>query len=143
MKLKIKKLRDVKTPTRGTSESAGLDFYIPNDYIQTTISSGESVNIPSGITIDLPHGYMLTAANRSSMGKIGALYGAQVVDSDYTGEIHLNIWNVSNEDITFSPGQKVMQFILIPIVLFDIEEVDNIEKVTERGNGGFGSTNKK
>ncbi len=33
--MKIKKIRDVKTPSRGTPDSAGIDFYIPDDYMES------------------------------------------------------------------------------------------------------------
>ena len=46
--MNIQKTRNVKTPSRGTNLSAGLDFYVPEDFQETTIHTGESVLIPSG-----------------------------------------------------------------------------------------------
>jgi len=58
---------------------------------------------------------------------------------DYRLEIHLHVINISDKDQTVATGQKLIQFVLIPVCYFDVEEVDNIENNTER-KGGFGST---
>jgi dUTP pyrophosphatase len=142
--MKIKKVRDVKTPSRGTPDSAGIDFFLPKDYIQEpkTLRPGESVLIPSGIKANVPDGYGLVAMNKSGVStKQGLIYGAQLVDPDYTGEIHIHVFNVSNQPQTIQPEQKIMQFVLIPINFENVELVDELpEKNTERGSGGFGST---
>ena len=50
--MKVQRIRNVKLPTRGTPQSAGLDFYVPNDYEDRRISPGQSVLIPSGIKVE-------------------------------------------------------------------------------------------
>jgi dUTP pyrophosphatase len=142
--MKIVKCRDVKTPSRGTSVSAGIDFYIPNDYIlePKVIAPGESLLIPSGIRAYIPEGYALIAFNKSGVAtKQGLQVGAAVCDEDYEGEIHIHVTNVTNKAQTIQPGQKIVQFILLPILYADIELVNKLEdRNTERGAGGFGST---
>jgi dUTP pyrophosphatase len=140
--MKIQKLRDVKTPNRGTSVSAGIDFYVPEDFETTTLKPGESVLIPSGIKALVPRGYALIAFNKSGVAvKQGLSVGACCVDEDYTGEIHLHMINTSNKEQTIATGQKLVQFILIPVSYFDVEEVEVLpSRNTERGVGGFGST---
>ena len=79
--MKIQKIRDVKTPGRGTSQSAGIDFYVPEDFTTSVLQPGESVLIPSGIKVQVPTGYMLTAFNKSGVAtKQGLSIGACVVD---------------------------------------------------------------
>ena len=94
--LKICKTRKVKTPTRGTSGSAGLDFYIPEDltldlilekcrtancfpqisYDESNIvksiilGQGESILIPSGIHVKLDPGYCMSFENKSGIGYV-------------------------------------------------------------------------
>lgn len=141
--MKIKKIKDVKTPTRGTSLSAGIDFYIPNDFIQNTgIAPGCRINIASGIIAEVPKGYALIAFNKSGIAaNKGLQVGACVVDEDYQGEIHLNLMNVSQSIAYINPGDKIIQFILLPVFYDSIEEVNEIHTIqTERGSGGFGST---
>lgn len=150
--MKITKVRDVKTPTRGTNGSAGIDFYVPNDFLVDTtcinnqffIAPGQDVNIKSGIIMDVPTGTVFIAFNKSGVAiKKGLQVGACVIDEDYQGEIHIHLRNISKEMVAISPGEKIVQFILIPVIYEDVEEVkieDLFETVTERGSGAFGST---
>ena len=140
--MKVQKLRDVKTPNRGTTVSAGIDFYVPEDFETTTLAPGESVLIPSGIKVQVPRGYALIAFNKSGVSvKQGLSVGACVVDEDYEGEVHLHMINTSSKEQVIATGQKLIQFVLIPVSYFDVEEVDELpQRNTERGSGGFGST---
>ena len=141
-KMKLQKLRNVKTPNRGTTSSAGIDFYVPEDFETVSLKPGESVLIPSGIKMQLPRGYALIAFNKSGVAvKQGLSVGACVVDEDYEGEIHLHMINTSEKDQVIATGQKLVQFVLVPVAYFDIEEVEELQpRNTERGSGGFGST---
>lgn len=167
-KVKLVKLRKVKTPTRGTSVSAGLDFYIPDDIDSNkikyfypitdepyyhyesnndiTIHPKESILIPSGIKVNVPHGYCLEFKNRSGLAsKKSLIFGAHVVDEDYTGEIFFNIHNIGEYAVTLHPGDKIIQGVFHQVEYPLVEVVDTEEelfkdKETERGAGGFGST---
>lgn len=146
--MKIQKVRDVKTPSRGTSKSAGIDFFVPNDANElkwTTIQPGMSINIASGIKVKIPSGYALIAMNKSGVAlKKGLQVGACVIDEDYQGEVHLHVTNVSRSSCSISPGEKLVQMLLIPVLYEGIEVVAEDESLfedeSERGEGGFGST---
>lgn len=144
--LKLAKVRTVKTPTRGTPGSAGIDFYVPDDYPDNLceVKPGERYFIPSGIKANIPDGYALIAMNKSGVSlKKNLMVGACVVDSDYQGEIHLHLVNTGTSVVTISPGDKLVQFLLIPVGHGNIEVVEEgclYESVSDRGNGGFGST---
>lgn len=140
--MKIIKIRDVKTPSRGTSKSAGLDFFTPNDMETITLLSNESVLIPSGIKAQVPEGYALIAFNKSGVAvKKGLMVGACVVDEDYEGEIHIHVVNTSKSLVKIFPGEKLTQFILIQVNYQNVEEVNEFpERHSERKSGGFGST---
>lgn len=51
--MKISKIREVKTPTRGTGCSAGLDFYVPKGFT-ARLTSGTDILVPSGIRAEVP-----------------------------------------------------------------------------------------
>lgn len=148
-KFAIAKVRDVKTPTRGTSGSAGIDFYVPNDYPSDlcSIHPGERYFIPSGIKANVPTGYALIAFNKSGIALNKNLtVGAAVVDSDYQGEIHLHLINVGKDIVEIQPGQKILQFLLMPVdhcEISEVSEIDLFNTQTSRGSGGFGSTGVK
>ena len=138
----IKKVKDVKTPARGTSKSAGLDFFVPNDFEKSKVWPGKSILIPSGIKAQVPEGYALIAFNKSGVAtKEGLVVGACVVDEDYEGEIHLHMINVGDKVVDIDPGQKLTQFILIQVNYSDVQAVQEFpDRQSERGSGGFGST---
>lgn len=159
--MKIAKVRDVKTPVRGTSKSAGIDFFVPNDYFEAHVAPGADILIPSGIKADIPEGYMLMAADKSGVvtsrvavvasgktAKPGSfdsvlIIGAKICDEDYQGEIHIHLINVGQRHVIIKPGMKIAQFILVPVNYESIELVDEkdlFSKVSERGEGSFNST---
>lgn len=143
--MKISKIRNVKTPERGTPLSAGLDFFVPNDFPgEHFLLPGDAVNIPSGIKVKVPHGFALVFMNKSGVAvKKGLQVGACVVDEDYQGEVHLHVRNTSTDVQSIKPGEKLVQALLIPIDYCDVEVV-NVDELyeggTQRGEGGFGST---
>ena len=140
--MKIVKVKDVKTPSRGTSRSAGIDFYTPNDMEPILLGPGQDALIPTGIKAQVPSGYALIAFNKSGIATKNKLTkGAEVVDEDYQGEIHIHVFNSGKTTSMINPGQKLMQFLLIKMNYEDIELVDSLDNVeSERGEGGFGST---
>lgn len=145
--MKISKIRPVKTPTRGTNKSAGLDFYVPSDYAPFTVWPGSSVLIPSGIKVNVPVGSALIGFNKSGIAfKMGLQVGACVVDEDYQGEISIHIFNVGNKPQTILPDMKIVQFVCMPVMYTRVDEVSEdqlYDKPSERGAGGFGSTDLK
>lgn len=142
MEIKIKRIRDVKMPTRGTPGSAGIDFYVPNTMATYAIQPGSAILIKSGIKAEFPEGHALIAFNKSSIAvNKKAIIGACVIDEDYQGELGLHIMNVGHDTVFIHPNEKIAQFILVPIAYPEIVEVDAIHKTkTERGEGGYGST---
>ena len=108
--------------------------------------------IPSGIQVWIESkDSALIAANKSGIAtKTGLLFTAQVVDADYTGEIHIGLFNSGNDPVFLSPGDKIIQFVHTPILKDPLEELtpeqylDLLQNVTtDRGDNGFGSTDKK
>jgi len=147
--MNIAKIRKVKTPCRATPGSAGFDFFIPEDldFYSVSLSHGESILIPSGIVADIPKGFMLLGLEKSGLGLKGCSVGARVIDSDYQGEIHLHVFNHSSrKTLVLKAGEKMVQFVLIPVFLDSIEIVDRdklFPKETTRGEKGFNSTGSK
>ena len=147
--MKFLKIRSVKTPNRGTPQSAGIDFFIPDEYPKTEILPNTSILIPSGIKANVPKGHAFIANNKSGVAtKKNLIVGACVVDEDYQGEIHIHLINVGTSLIEIEPGDKIIQFLLTPVIYEPVEMVNTIEELyngntTERGNGGFGSTGEK
>ena len=160
--MKFCKVRDVKSPTRGTGKAAGIDFFVPNFGAKGLIvNPGSDMLIPSGIKVEIPEGYMLMAADKSGVvtskwacltagrpPKADAfesviILGAKIVDEDYQGEIHIHVVNVGKSKVHIKSGMKIAQFILVPVSYEGLEEVPESQlfsRKSERGEGGFGST---
>ena len=169
--IKFTKVRDVKSPVRGTSQAAGIDFFVPNfsseflvdlikknpfvkcsiddDNMHICIPANGKVLIPSGIKTFMSTDSALIGANKSGIAsKKGLVFGAHVIDSDYSGEIHINVINTTSNDVIVSSGEKLIQFIHTPVILSSLEEIDTPEYEdlhlnSVRGEGGFGSTGTK
>jgi dUTP pyrophosphatase len=114
------------------------------------IPAGESILIPGGIKMEIPFGYMGLFLNKSGVAsKKKLLIGAQVIDTFYSGEVHINLNNVSNENTSFNSGDKLAQLVMVPILCCDMMEVsedklyDKMTQDSNRGEAGFGSTDKK
>ena len=123
--------------------------YNSNNQVQVIyISPFTRILIPSGIKGLLePPASMLMAANKSGIAtKKGLIFTAEIVDSPYVGEIHIGIYNTSQEIQVIEAGQKLVQFIHVPIYITEPEEIQQEEFYTEsqmwgsRGDKGFGSS---
>lgn len=158
--MRYSKVRNVKSPVRGTGKAAGIDFFVPEGF-EARIHPHDDLLIPSGIKAEIPEGYMLMAADKSGVvtskwacidaGRTpkkeafesSVIIGAKIVDEDYQGEIHIHLINCGNETIHIKPGVKIAQFILVPVSYDSLEEVPESElftKASERGDGALGST---
>jgi dUTP pyrophosphatase len=127
-------------PTRGTPNSAGFDLYCPNG-AQYLIQAGDIVKIPTNISMAIPSGYYGQIACRSSLAaKFGATILGGVIDADYRGEIIVMVR--AKDTFMINGGDRFAQLIPIKICPADLIIVDTLD-VTERGEGGFGSTDKK
>jgi dUTP pyrophosphatase len=102
--------------------------------------------IPSGVKMRGHQQIALNAHNKSGIGvKKGLDRLAEVVDEDYQGEIHISIVNTSNYIVEICEDEKLIQFLECNVEYSNLEELPESElfvEETERGTGGFGSTNK-
>ena len=143
--IKLKRLdKRAKVPTRATSGSAGYDISALLDS-PVTIAPGEVKMIPTGLAIELEDNSVVALIYpRSSLASKHGITLANcvgVIDSDYRGELQMPVINLSNEPYTISLGERISQLVLTPILIPDIEEVEELSD-TVRGTGGFGSTGK-
>lgn len=140
-KLKIKLEDGGIMPKRANPTDAGLDFFSPNNY---NIPIGGDILIPLQIRTDFNDGYALIIKEKSGVAvKRKLSVGACVIDSSYTGIIHAHLFNHSNNEVHIERGDKIVQGIIIPVWLGNPILIDNIDKITSRGTGGFGSTGER
>lgn len=126
---------------------------IDNPGLCVVINPGGRILIPSGIKVLInPKESMLMAANKSGVAtKDGLTYTAEIVDSPYTGELHIGIQNASTEPVyvPLMEDKKIMQFVHVPIILSTPTEITNEEYEEKaknwgtRGDKGFGAHDNK
>lgn len=141
MKVKIKRIdKDLPLPVYETGGSVGFDIIARED---TQIPPKEIGMIASNLIVEVPKGYMLVVASRSSTpGKKGLLppHGFGIIDHDYCGpedEIKVLVYNFTDSDVEILRGDKIAQGVFVRIDKFEWEEVDEIGR---ESRGGFGST---
>ena len=137
MKIQIVKFREgVNLPKRAHYNDAGADVYAL-DHIE--IAPHETVKLPLGFGMKLPDGFMCCVYPRSGLTSKGIISHIPPIDSGYTGEIHCIITNTTDQKYEIKKDDKIAQLVVIPIILSEFTETLG----EERGDNGFGSTDKK
>ena len=130
-------------PHRATDGSAGIDLRACIDE-PITIKAGESQLIGTGLAIYIQDpDYVGLIMPRSGLGhKHGIVLGnlTGVIDADYQGELMVSIWNRSQTDYVLQSGEKMAQYLVVPVVRPTFEIVAEFSDISVRGEGGFGST---
>ena len=129
-----------------SSGAAAYDLYLKEDIY---ISSGRQV-VGLGFAMEIPQGYAAEIQPRSGFASKGILakdlvrYDADVlyglIDSDYRGEVGVIINSNEEDDFLVPAGTRIAQMIIKKVEDVEFREVESLSE-TERGKGGFGSTN--
>lgn len=131
-------------PTYATAGSAGLDLRACLDEA-IQIEPGQTVLVKTGMAIYIEDvNYAGLILPRSGLGhKHGIVLGNLVglIDSDYQGELMVSVWNRGQQPFCLEPGERLAQYVLVPVIQAEFEQVDEFV-ATERGAGGFGHTGK-
>ena len=138
MKIQIKKLNpEAVIPKFALKGDVGMDLYSVVDII---VKPGERISCPTGIAMKIPDGHAALIWDKSGPShKFGIKTLGGVIDSNYTGEWLVGLVNLGQDDYAIEKGQKIAQVLIQKIEQPEIEEVEELE-VTNRGDGGFGST---
>lgn len=163
-KVKFLKIREVKSPVRGSIYSAGMDWFIPTftpEYIEALKAENKdywhgiygnkihlpghsSLKFPSGIKVNIENGYYLSFENKSGRSWNDKLvHLASVIDQDYENEVFITIQNVSDKGIYIEHETKIIQSILHKCEYEDWVEVFTDKEMFYKEStraGGFGST---
>lgn len=132
---------NIKLPKRATVKSAGYDFFAPT---QICLAAGETTTVATGVRALMPDNWCLMIFPRSGLGfkfrlKLNNTVG--IIDADYDesdneGHIFVRLTNEGDKALTIEQGQAFAQGIFVQYMLTEDDDV------TERRNGGLGSTTK-
>lgn len=140
MKVGVERVdKSLPLPVYETGGSIGFDIICRED---TVVKARSLARIPSNIIVQVPEGYVLAIALRSSAPKKKSLlmpHGIGIIDNDFCGkddEILVQVYNFSDSDVSVSRGEKIAQGIFLRT-----DRAEWVEKEMEsQSRGGFGST---
>ena len=148
MKVRIKKLDErAVVPSYSKQGDAGMDLTA----ISISKDNVGNITYHTGLAIEIPEGYVGLLFPRSSVSKkqLFLTNSIGVIDSGYRGEIMAKFKPVMGsyetildlfESNEYEVNDRVVQLIIMPYPEIEFEEVGELSE-TQRGYGGFGSTN--
>ncbi|MEM5609251.1 dUTP diphosphatase [Bacillus toyonensis] len=146
LRVKIKRVKDVKLPKYAKPGDSGFDLVATED---TVIWPGETKVVPTGLAFEIPPGYELQVRPRSGMTrntKLRVVIGT--VDSGYRGEVGVLVDNIEIPKVAnmkahvIERGTRIAQGVIAPVETAHFVEVNELSD-SERGIVGFGSTGAK
>jgi len=143
MKVRITRVdKSLPLPVYETAGAVGFDIMCRQD---TEIAPKSVGRIPGNVIVQVPDGYVLVVALRSSTPKKKQLlcpHGIGVIDNDYCGpddELMVQVYNFSDAPVTVARGEKIAQGVFVKV---ENAEWDEVDSVNEKSRGGFGSTDR-
>ncbi|MCL5411249.1 MAG: dUTP diphosphatase [Patescibacteria group bacterium] len=143
MKVKIKRIdASLPLPIYETDGSVGFDLLARETLI---VRPKQIVLIPCNVIVEVPDGYMLLIASRSSTPIKKGLtppHGVGVLDQDYCGEndeVLVEVYNFTDLAVTVEKGDKIAQGVFVRV---DKAEWIEVGEMDHPNRGGVGSTNK-
>ena len=130
-------------PTYAHEGDAGADLTSAET---VTIPAGQRALVGTGVRLQLPEHSVGLVCSRSGLAHnagVFVLNAPGIIDNGYTGEIKVNLMNLSDKDYTIKAGDRIAQLVMqrsIQVNFHPVEEAVFNELVTERGEGGHGSS---
>ncbi len=141
--ISIKRLRDedISLPSYMTENAAGMDVFAAVGK-EETLLPGDRRLIPTGIAVELPHGYEAQIRPRSGLAVkagITILNSPGTIDEDYRGEVKILIINHGSAPFVVKRGDRIAQMVIHKVCRVTWDVTDSLN-TTDRGDGGFGHT---
>ncbi len=143
MQVKVINKSKHELPAYQTESAAGLDLRANIDE-HITLKPLQRALVPTGLFIELPHGFEAQIRPRSGLAfkhGVTVLNSPGTIDADYRGEIKILLVNLSDEPFVIEDSERVAQMVVAKHEQIDWQQVEVLEEST-RSAGGFGSTGK-
>jgi dUTP pyrophosphatase len=130
-------------PEYATTGASGMDIRAAIDE-QVVLQPMQRALLPTGLFVSIPEGYEIQIRPRSGLAikqGITCLNTPGTIDADYRGEIKVILINLSAEEQTIQPGDRIAQMVLQKVERIEWQHTETLDD-TDRGTGGFGSTGK-
>jgi dUTP pyrophosphatase len=131
-------------PSRATAGAAGLDLIAALDE-PIELAPNARALIPTGLALAIPAGFEGQVRPRSGLAwkhGVTVVNAPGTIDSDYRGEVKVQLINLGHEPVTLQRGDRIAQLVVAPVTLTRLQATQTLDE-TARGAGGFGSTGMK
>ena len=133
-------------PSYESASAAGMDLAaaVPEAAPETLPPGGRAL-IPTGFSMELPHGFEAQIRPRSGLAYkhgVTVLNSPGTIDADYRGEVKVLLINHGSEPFEIERGMRIAQMVIQPVSRAALVEVEELNE-SVRGSGGFGSTGTK
>jgi len=142
LRVPVARLRaKARLPKKMSDGASGWDLAACIDS-RVVIEPGRWAMVPTGIAIELPHGFEAQVRPRSGLAAkhgIGIANAPGTIDSDYRGEICVILMNWGSEAFTIKHGDRIAQMVFARVEPVRVAWSKSLGE-TARGAGGFGHT---
>jgi len=140
MQIKVERIGDITLPEYKSDGASGFDIKAAENVVVLPYTTAL---ISTGLKFEIPKGYEIQIRSRSGLARSGLIVLNQpgTVDSDYRGEVKVLLHNMGTDRYGVTKGERIAQGVLCPVLRAVFVEGDLT--ITERGEGGFGSTGVK
>ena len=127
IKVKIKKLsKDAELPEYAMNSDIAFDLRAVND---TRIDVYEQKEIPCGISMEIPEGYVGLIRDRVGIvTKMGCHVVAGTFSPGYRGEVTIVMINFAEEEVIIEKGMRIAQMVIVPAVKVAFEETKKLSE---------------
>lgn len=140
--VRVKRVRPgAVVPRYMSAGAAGMDLCAVLD-APVSLLPGRRLAVPTGLAMAIPAGYEGQVRPRSGLARrsgVTVVNAPGTIDADYRGEVQVLLINLSSEEVSLEPGERIAQLVIAPVARATMEEVSDLDS-TPRGAGGFGST---
>lgn len=143
IEVKVRRLSDrARLPEYATDGSGCFDLFADEHWVE--LSQDQPLVLNTGLEFEIPKGHVMLVFSRSGHGfkhdiRLSNCVG--VIDSDYRGELLIKLNRDTRGCVALAAGLAVAQGIIIQYQQVKFIESTELSE-TERGQGGFGSTDK-
>jgi dUTP pyrophosphatase len=130
--------KDAISPAKHYLSDACWDLFASVDTMVKNYTT-----VPTGIAIDIPHGYCGMIMSRSGLASkegVFVLNAPGIIDAGYGGEIKVVLGNLSKHTWEIERGERIAQFMLVKLQDYTLSRSDSHKMYGKRGDNGFGST---
>lgn len=142
MILEFKRLSEKATePKKAHPYDAGFDLTCTS-----VVLTDDYISYKTGIAVNIPKDHVGILVARSSSCKYDLLpaSGVGIIDAEYQGELEFRFVRTRETNIKqYVEGDKMCQLVVVPLAVFELQEVDIFMPKSggvNRGTGGFGSS---